>query len=280
MSRTASEIRVHRYSAAAMPVCAYLVETPRGVVAIDATLTVSDGHALRAQVKAIGKPLRAVLVTHAHPDHYGGAVELIGDDDIPFVAAEGVAAVIRRDDQLKEQIIRPMFGDEWPRERRFPNQTVTDGQTLTFDGVPFTMLDLGPGESPHDSVWLAGDDRMTAFAGDSAYEHMHCYLADGFWEPWLRNIARLRSELSADAEVHFGHGQPRNSAPFDWQERYIDTFIDAIRSADWSGREAAKAAVVKQMTDFLPASDLQFLMELSIEPVATKLGLIPAATGR
>jgi glyoxylase-like metal-dependent hydrolase (beta-lactamase superfamily II) len=151
---------------------------------------------------------------------------------------------------------------------------VTDGQTITLDAVPFTMLDLGPGESPHDSVWLVGDDRQVTFAGDSAYEHMHCYLADGYWEHWLANIARLRSELALDAEVHFGHGDPRGSTPFDWQENYINAFIDAVSSADWGEREAATAAVIKRMTDYLPDSDLQFLMELSIEPVARQLELI------
>jgi hypothetical protein len=30
------------------------------------------------------------------------------------------------------------------------------------------------------------------------------------------------------------------------------------------------------MTDYLPTGDLQFLMELSIEPVAAKLGLLSA----
>src|SRR5689334_20256040 len=100
-----------------MPVNAYLVETANAVVAIDSTLTVSDARALRSAAARLGKPLAAVLVTHAHPDHYGGAVELIGDDEIPFVAASGVDAVIRRDDEVKEQIIRPMFGEEWPHER-------------------------------------------------------------------------------------------------------------------------------------------------------------------
>jgi glyoxylase-like metal-dependent hydrolase (beta-lactamase superfamily II) len=246
-------------------------------VVIDSTLTVSDGRVLRRRVGEIGKPLQAVLVTHAHPDHYGGAAHLLGRDDVPFVAAEGVDAVIRRDDEIKEQIIRPMFGDEWPRERRFPNQTVTNGDTLTFGGVPFTLLDLGPGESPHDSVWLVGDDRKVAFAGDSAYEHMHCYLADGYWEPWLANIARLREELEPDAAVHFGHGGPHKSAPFDWQEAYITTFVETIKSSDWGDPDSAKDAVVKAMTDYLPSPELQFLMELSVEPVATQLGLLTPA---
>jgi hypothetical protein len=29
------------------------------------------------------------------------------------------------------------------------------------------------------------------------------------------------------------------------------------------------------MTGYLPAGELQFLMELSVEPVAAKLGLVP-----
>jgi glyoxylase-like metal-dependent hydrolase (beta-lactamase superfamily II) len=268
------EVRIHRHQGSAMPVNAYLVETRGGVIIVDTTLTVSDARTLRAEAEALGKPLRAVLITHAHPDHYGGAVELVGRDEIPIVAVEGVEAVIRRDDEAKEGIIRPMFGDEWPRERRFPNQTLRDGESISFDGVSFTVIDLGPGESPHDSVWLVGDERLVAFAGDTAYQHMHCYLADGFWEPWLDNIARLRKQLAPGAEVYFGHGEPTDAAPFDWQERYIGIFIEAIQQADWSDRAQAKAAVVERMTAYLPAADLQFLMELSIEPVAAKLGLI------
>jgi glyoxylase-like metal-dependent hydrolase (beta-lactamase superfamily II) len=271
----AVEVRVHRHVASAMPVNAYLVETPGGVVVVDSTLTVSDARALRQRAEDLGKPLRAVLVTHAHPDHYGGAVELVGSDEVPIVAAEGVDAVIRRDDEIKEGIIRPMFGDEWPRERRFPDHTLSDGESISFDGVSFTLMDLGPGESPHDSVWLVGDERLVAFAGDTAYQHMHCFLGDGYWEEWLVNIGRLRTQLAPRAELHFGHGDPATTSPFDWQEGYISAFIEAIQEADWSAPDTAKARVVRRMTDYLPSGELQFLMELSIEPVAAKLGMIP-----
>src|SRR3954451_9837165 len=67
---------IHRYRSevANTPVNAYLVEGADGVVPVDATLTVSGGRGLRAQAEALGKPLLGVVLTHAHPDHYGGVV--------------------------------------------------------------------------------------------------------------------------------------------------------------------------------------------------------------
>ena len=180
-------IRIHRHTAGPQGafVNAYLVETGEGIVAVDGTLTVSDGRALRAQLEALAKPLLAVIVTHAHPDHYGGIVEVVADDDTPVIATDGVNAVIRRDDGVKETILRPMFGNEWPETRTFPNRIVSDGETLELGGATFTVMDIGPSESPHDSIWLIGDDRRTVFLGDQVYDHKHCYLADGFYEQWL-----------------------------------------------------------------------------------------------
>jgi glyoxylase-like metal-dependent hydrolase (beta-lactamase superfamily II) len=270
------ETRTHRHSTGpeGALVNAYLVETGEGIVAVDGTLTVSDGRSLRAQFESFAKPLLAVLVTHAHPDHYGGIVELVRDEDVPVIATAGVDAVIRRDDALKEEILRPMFGEEWPSERAFPNRTVSNGEKVELGGVGFTVLDLGPGESPHDSIWFLGDERRTVFLGDQVYDRKHAYLADGYHEEWLGHIERLRLELPADATLHIGHGGPVTPAHFEWQRQYIETFLDAVRSGDWSQPDAARATVVERMTRLLPTDELRFLMELSIEPVAASLGIL------
>jgi glyoxylase-like metal-dependent hydrolase (beta-lactamase superfamily II) len=135
-----------------------------------------------------------------------------------------------------------------------------------------TVLDLGPSESPHDSIWFLGEDRRTAFLGDQVYERKHAYLADGFFEEWLRNLQRLREQLPPDATLHVGHGRAVTPAGFASQGEYIETFVEAVRGADWSQPDAARAAVVERMTRLLPTDELQFLMELSIDPVAVKLG--------
>jgi glyoxylase-like metal-dependent hydrolase (beta-lactamase superfamily II) len=269
------EPRIHRFPAQheGAFVNAYLVETAASVVAIDSLLTVSESRAMRAGLERLGKPLRAVLLTQSHPDHYGGLTELVAGDDVPIVAPQGVIDTIARDDPVKEEILRPMFGDEWAARRTFPDTPIEDGERLVYDEATFTVIDLGPSESPHDSPWVLGDEERVVFLGDQIYDHKHCYLADGFHERWLQNIETLRERFPREAVFHIGHGGPAGPADWDWQRRYIETFLSAIESADWANPEAAHAAVVAELKRFLPTDELQFLMELSIEPVAAQLGL-------
>src|SRR5205823_1712694 len=122
----------------------------------------------------------------------GGLTSLLRGDDVPILAVEGVDAAIRRDDAAKDAILRPMFGDEWTRTRTFPSRHVPDGGKVVLAGATFHVIDLGPGESPHDSMWLleTPDAPLRAFVGDLVYSGMHAYLADGFHQEWLANIER------------------------------------------------------------------------------------------
>jgi glyoxylase-like metal-dependent hydrolase (beta-lactamase superfamily II) len=253
---------------------AYLVETAAGVVAVDSLLTVSDSTAMRAALARIGKPLHAVLLTHSHPDHYAGLAQLVAYDDVPIIAPQGVIDTIMRDDPLKDMIVGPMFGDEWPSTRIFPNTSIRDGETVTFDGVGFTVIDLGPSESPHDSPWILGADALTVFLGDQIYDHTHCYLADGFHREWLANIATLRERFPDEATFHIGHGGPVGAEMWDWQTGYIETFLAAVGEEEWDEPERAKAAVIARMKGYEPNDELEFLMELSVEPVARQLELL------
>jgi glyoxylase-like metal-dependent hydrolase (beta-lactamase superfamily II) len=131
-----------------------------------------------------------------------------------------------------------------------------------------------PSESPHDSPWILGDEAKTVFLGDQIYDHKHCYLADGFYAAWLANIETLRTRFPGDAVFYIGHGGPVRPEMWDWQRGYIELFVEAVSSADWSDPEQAKATVVGRMKEYEPSDELQFLMELSIEPIATKLGLL------
>jgi hypothetical protein len=84
----------------------------------------------------------------------------------------------------------------------------------------------------------------------------------------------LRRRFREDAVFHIGHGGPVGPEAWDWQRGYLETFVAAVQPADWTEPDEAKAAVVAAMKRYLPTDELQFLMELSIEPVASALGLL------
>src|SRR5262245_351513 len=159
------EPTIHRFPAQheGAFVNAYLVETESGVVAVDGLLTVSAAKEMRAALDDLGRPLVAALVTHSHPDHYAGLREIVAGYDVPVIAVPGVIDAIERNDALKNQVVGPMFGDDWPHVRVFPNTPILDGESVTFDGVEFTVIDLGPSESPHDSTWILGADAKIVF---------------------------------------------------------------------------------------------------------------------
>jgi hypothetical protein len=148
---------------------------------------------------------------------------------------------------------------------------------VTIADAVFSVTDLGPGESPHDSLWrLESDGSPQAFVGDLVYSHMHAFLAGGFYDHWLVNLERSTRELPADAMLFMGHGQPvTGHAILDWQANYIRRFLEVLRSAVERGRtgDALVDAVTARMKEFLPKGNLLFLMQLSVEPMRVRLGL-------
>ena len=268
--------RIHRVTQTTpFPVNAYIVEGTDGLVVIDALLTVAASAMLRERVDAIGKPLRAALLTHPHPDHYAGLETVTRGLDAPIVSVPGVNEVVRRDDAAKDALIGGMFGPEWPATRTFPTDTVTEGAQLDFGpGLVFSVMDIGPAESFHDSVFLLDGPRPVVFVGDLAYGLMHPYMADNTNPDWRAALDRLRGELAEDLPLFIGHGAPVTTGFLDWQETYLDLFEAAIRSANWSDRDAATAAVMRRMKDYLPSDDLVLLAQLSVLPNAKRLGML------
>jgi hypothetical protein len=101
-------------------------------------------------------------------------------------------------------------------------------------------------------------------------------MADGEAESCRKAIARFQAELPEDMLLFVGHGGLTTPTLLRWQHAYLDTFETVIRAADWHDRAKASEQVVAAMKSYLPTDELLFLMKLSIEPTAQRLGLIPA----
>jgi glyoxylase-like metal-dependent hydrolase (beta-lactamase superfamily II) len=163
-------MRIHAYTAAetGLLVNSYLLETDHGVVAIDTNLLNSDIAALKARLVALKKPLLAIFVTHAHPDHFNGVMELVRAREVPVYASVGVDRAIREIADAKRAQWAPVYGSEWPSETFYPSVALGDNQVVEIDGVSVTAREISQAESHADSYFSvqAGDEPAMAFTGD------------------------------------------------------------------------------------------------------------------
>jgi glyoxylase-like metal-dependent hydrolase (beta-lactamase superfamily II) len=264
-----THFRIERIEGKIMPVNSYIVESREGIVVVDGMLTVGDSRAVRQRIDERGKPVLGAIVTHAHPDHYAGLGEMLRGLDVPVVSTASVRQTIERDDAIKNQIVGPMMGDEWPKARVFPNRDIPTGTTVHFGDLAMSVRDLGPAESPADSLWTL--DERTVFVGDLVYNGMHAYLADGYIEDWLACLDRLDRDLDKDVTLYVGHGVPAGKTLIEEQRRYVKAFAQSVEQNLHRDPKDRRAAVVADMRRVLPTDALLFLMELSVDALASKL---------
>jgi glyoxylase-like metal-dependent hydrolase (beta-lactamase superfamily II) len=275
-------VHVHASGEGGIFANAYLVETPGGVVVVDATLSETESRTLRAELTALGKPLLAVLVTHPHPDHVAGITNLVGTDDAKIVATRPVLDLMRRMEEPKRKQWGPVFGDEWVPRWTYPNTVVQSGDTMVLGGTTFSVLDLGPGgDSEANTVWFIDQPRRTAFVGDAVFNGVHSYAADGHLLAWLAGLGRLEQRC-ADMDLVFpGHGAPAHpNQLFPAQRAYLLTLVSHVHElAD--GRpeltDGAKQELARRMQQYLPGGGLAFLIAMNADPIARELtgGMTP-----
>lgn len=266
---TSTRRPIERVEGTVMAVNSYVVDGPEGLVVIDGQLTVTDARSVRTVIDRFDRPVAGLIVTHAHPDHYAGASTILDGLSAPIIATAGVAEVIRRDDAEKDGIVGPMMGVEWPSERRFVDEIAVPGSSVRLGGLEFSVRELGAAESGADTLWVLDD--TTVFSGDIAYNDMHAYLLDGFFDEWLDVLADLDRSLDAASVLYVGHGEPTDTTVLDRQAAYIRAFVDVV-SAHLDDTETRRHdAVVAAMSPLASDDRLLFLMELSIEPAAAAL---------
>ncbi len=255
----------------------YLVESEEGVVIVDAPLLLSDGRACRARLDALKKPVRAVLITHPHPDHYNTITQLIaGSGDIPVVALRDVDRILREQNDAKRNQWSPVFGAEWPDSVTFPNTIVPADKVYEAAGLHFIPHDLGPGESASGTVWILQqeeDGESVAFIGDLVFNGTHAYVSDGMIQSWIDALSRAGALLDGIDTMYPGHGSPGRPTLLQAQKQYLLFLIEAVANrTDSTGglSPEAKAEVARLMEQFLPGAPLLWLIEAGLDAVASE----------
>jgi alkyl sulfatase BDS1-like metallo-beta-lactamase superfamily hydrolase len=208
---------------------AVLIQGEGGSIVVDTTSNVEDARQVKAEfAKLATTPVRAIIYTHSHPDHTGGASVFAGNDH-PEIIAHGlfvdrVPDVGRagRDggDQFGSTLPDALFinagtGMEFgrhPAPTGFlpPTRTFSEERLdLTLAGVRLQLLHT-PGETRENvAVWLP--DKGVLLPGDDFYKAFpNLYAIRGARlrpiEQWIASLG-LMVDLGADYLVP-GHTRP------------------------------------------------------------------------
>jgi glyoxylase-like metal-dependent hydrolase (beta-lactamase superfamily II) len=220
---------------------------------IDAQLVLSEGRAVAEMIKASGKTLKWVWITHGHPDHSTGLKEIVAafPDAKVYAHPTVVAETAARFEQYKAPLNK-FFPGDIPDAPVMPAAWEKD--TLELEGTTINIHTFGFGEATFTTV-LHVPAINAVFAADTVYHRVH---------PWLNemNIAGVRHQITAlermdDVEtIYPGHGEPVGKDYLATYRGYIDFFLDRVYATGSSGELIEK--VHAQYPDWRSLAGLRF----------------------
>ncbi|SHN78392.1 MBL fold metallo-hydrolase [Bradyrhizobium erythrophlei] len=206
---------------------ATLIYGERDAVLVDTFMTVEQCNGLADAIVASGKSLKAIYVTHGHPDHFFGLKIL--QDRFPNVQALATREVVAK---MKRQITPERLDD---RRKQFPNLpdviSIADpleGNEIELEGNKLIVVRVGHTDTD-DTTCLHVPSIGLVVAGDVVYNGIHPFLGESNRQTRSEWIAALdKIDALKPSAVVAGHKIPSNDdSPRNVEEtrRYIRDFI-------------------------------------------------------
>jgi len=182
------------------------VVTPDGVIVFDALGTPPLAEKLIAEIRKITtRPIRRVIVSHWHADHYYGlqAFKALGTEVWAHAIGRSEmtsdAAAARL--QQRRELLSPWIDAGF---RAVPADTWVNGDIdFKLGGVNFQLRFVGPAHSPEDLALFVKEDGVL-FAGDLVFRGRVPFVGDADSAAWLAALDKLLA-LKPRAMVP-GHG--------------------------------------------------------------------------
>ncbi|QXG39018.1 MBL fold metallo-hydrolase [Pseudomonas viridiflava] len=160
---------------AIFPVSSELITGQHDAVLIDAQFQRNDAEALVQKIKASGKKLTTVYISHSDPDYYFGLdVIQAAFPEAKIVASEPTVKAIKASMQGKLAYWGPILKDNAPAKLVLPE--VLKGDHLTLEGQPLEIKGL-QGPAPQRSyVWIPSIKAVVG--GVVVSSGIHVWVAD------------------------------------------------------------------------------------------------------
>ena len=228
-------------------------------VLVDAQFSTADAAKLVELVKASGKKLTTIFISHGDPDYYFGLETLhAAFPDAKILATPQTIAHIQasKDDKLK--VWGPQLGANAPRQLLVP--APLQGDSLQLEGQELKVIGLDGASPQRTALWVPSI--RTVMGGVLVDAGSHVFMADTQTpqsrQAWLAALQQIKD--LAPARVipgHFVQGAPQDLAAVDFTASYIRAFDEEAAKAKDS------AALIAAMKQRYPDLEGEASLELS-----------------
>ncbi len=168
----------------------------------------------------------AVLLTHGHFDHIGGAAELQRRYGVPVYMNGADRKVIESPDTKLARL--------WKRypDHDFTTTDAGDGDKVEAAGLDFEAI-ATPGHTPGGLCWLVRDEKLM-FTGDTLFAGAigRTDLKYGEYDDEIRSIMEKLMLLDGDIRIFPGHGPSSSIADERTGNPFLEPFNEPEEEAD------------------------------------------------
>jgi len=226
------------------------VVTGDGVVVFDALGTPALGKRLAdAIVQTTAQPVRRIIVSHYHSDHFYG-LQALQRAEVDIWAHEAVRDYLASEAPAARLAERRQSLAPWVNARSrivVPTRYLGEDTAFALGGLHFRVLHAGPAHTPEDLMMMVEEDQVL-FVGDLVFTGRIPFVADADVSAWISALDRVIA-LKPRVVVG-GHGPYSTNALTDLAQTrdylvYLRTHISAAfeqgldfdvayRQIDWS----------------------------------------------
>jgi glyoxylase-like metal-dependent hydrolase (beta-lactamase superfamily II) len=234
--------KIHTYAFEPGASTTHIIETGEGLVVIDAQMTLPEAKEAVAYVRSLNKPIRRLIISHAHPDHWLGLGEW---GETPTSSIADVRDFINGE---KGALLYQGFKEGIPPYRAIQLSdkkgtiagVLRDSEKII--GLDFVFQKVLDGEADVQLL-IKVPELKTLFVQDLDYNNMHHFIgqnriaADALptFDGWIANMRTVKRENPETELVLVGHGAPTGPAVIDETIAYLGTAKEMFKKAKDAG---------------------------------------------